>query len=239
VPLIPLVVLKGSKIQASRFWGMPGPLSMTEMTTVGRRMVPAFFLCGRDSLKATLTVTTPISGSTASMAFAMRFMMTWWMREGSTEIGGISGSASTMRAMSFSLQICSMSWAQSCAILLMCVSSRSSCSFRPKVSMFMVSEAMRSRFLRRIPQPLRAMARSPLRSPISTTSAPPLRPWRIFLMEWERFATVSPMAAMRSELTLLRCSSAFARASPVCCPMALRSASCCRSKAWWIVEESM
>jgi len=82
--------------------------------------------------------------------------------------------------------------------------------------MFMVREAMRSRFLRRIPQPFLEMSRSPLCRPISTTSAPPLRPWRIFLIEWERLATVSPIAAMRSELTRLRCSSAFARASPVC-----------------------
>jgi hypothetical protein len=48
----------------------------------------------------------------------------------------------------------------------------------------------------------------------------------MFLIECDRLATVSPIAASRSDWSFAAYASAFASASPVCRPIALSSASC-------------
>ena len=66
-----------------------------------------------------------------------------------------------------------------------------------------VRAMIRSMFRLRIAHPPRAILRSSFLSPISTTSAPPRSPWRMFLMEWLSTATVSPVASQALGLDFL------------------------------------
>ena len=73
VPLIPLVVWKGSKIWACLSRGIPGPLSITSMRTTGRPGPPTASGLGGSATYDAFTVTAPVTGSTASTAFTIRF----------------------------------------------------------------------------------------------------------------------------------------------------------------------
>ncbi|OPX22100.1 MAG: hypothetical protein B1H04_05480 [Planctomycetales bacterium 4484_123] len=95
-----------------------------------------------------------------------------------------------------------------------------------KASMLRITALMRSRLRRMRGQVVFARSRLPAARAFSTTSVPPPRAWRMFLMWWLRAATVCPTAARRSDFNAASYSRTFSMARPVCRPTAVSSLSC-------------